>query len=178
MQNIFTAAAGANFSRDDDLIRIIGIIGHFGGNILKFHMCTQHTQKSVKNIFHLSFQVTVGHLRSLGGSKLKSNKHNCIPVEGRGSGPRLGISAPQILGFDVAWSHFGVAWPKLWHKNGVFDHILGCSAYPLNPGHPSSLAVVAWRPGLYIVFSALNISKSTQRQNCGIKSSVSDPDPL
>ena len=29
----------------------------------------------------------------------------------------LGICAPQILGFDVAWSHFGVAW----HKNGVID---------------------------------------------------------
>ena len=34
----------------------------------------------------------------------------------------LGISAPQILGFDVAW-------PKLWHKNCVFDQTLGC------PGH-------------------------------------------
>ena len=30
--------------------------------------------------------------------------------------------APQILGFDVAW-------PKLWHKNGVFDQNLGCSGH-------------------------------------------------
>ena len=40
-------------------------------------------------------------------------------------------------------------------------------AYPLNPWHPSSLAVVAWRPKHR--FSALNIAQSTQRQNCGIK---------
>ena len=37
--------------------------------------------------------------------------------------------APQILGFDVAWGHFDVAWPKLWHKNGVFDQNLGCSGH-------------------------------------------------
>ena len=41
----------------------------------------------------------------------------------------LGISAPQILEFDVALGHFDVAWPKLWHKNGVFDQILGCSGH-------------------------------------------------
>ena len=41
------------------------------------------------------------------------------------------------------------------------EHIL------LNPGHPSSLAVVAWRPKHR--FSALNIAQSTQRRNCGIK---------
>ena len=31
------------------------------------------------------------------------------------------ISAPQSLEFDVALGHFDVAWPKLGHKNGVFD---------------------------------------------------------
>ena len=34
----------------------------------------------------------------------------------------LGISAPKILGFDVAL-------PKLWHKNDVFDKFLGCSGH-------------------------------------------------
>ena len=29
--------------------------------------------------------------------------------------------------FDVAWGHFDVAWQKLWHKNDVFDEILGCT---------------------------------------------------
>ena len=24
-------------------------------------------------------------------------------------------------------SHFDIAWPKLWHKNGVFGEIFGCS---------------------------------------------------
>ena len=27
--------------------------------------------------------------------------------------------------FDIAWGHFDVAWQKLWHKNDVFDEILG-----------------------------------------------------
>ena len=35
----------------------------------------------------------------------------------------------QILGFDIAWGHFDVAWPKLWHKNGVLDQNLGCSSH-------------------------------------------------
>ena len=51
----------------------------------------------------------------------------------------LGISAPQILEFDVALSQFDAAWPKLWHKNGVFDHILGCS------GH-FDVALEKWAP--------------------------------
>ena len=38
-----------------------------------------------------------------------------------------GVLATKILGFDVAWCHFDVAWPKLCHKNGVFDQIVGCS---------------------------------------------------
>ena len=29
--------------------------------------------------------------------------------------------------FDVAWGHLDVAWQKLWHKNDVFDEILGCA---------------------------------------------------
>ena len=33
------------------------------------------------------------------------------------------------LGFDVAWSHFDIAWPKFWHTNGVFDQTLGCSGH-------------------------------------------------
>ena len=41
----------------------------------------------------------------------------------------MGISAPQILEFDVALGHFDVAWPKLWHKNVVSDQILGCSGH-------------------------------------------------
>ena len=48
----------------------------------------------------------------------------------------LRISAPPILEFDVAWSHFDVAWghfdvawQKLWHKNDVFDEILGCAGH-------------------------------------------------
>ena len=44
--------------------------------------------------------------------------HENIPVERQD----LGILAPQILGFDIAW-------PKLWHKNGVFDQNLGCSGH-------------------------------------------------
>ena len=28
-----------------------------------------------------------------------------------------------------AWGHFGVTWQKLWHKNDVFDEILGCSGH-------------------------------------------------
>ena len=39
----------------------------------------------------------------------------------------LGISAPQILEFDIAWVHFDDVWPKLWHKNGVLNLNLGCS---------------------------------------------------
>ena len=31
--------------------------------------------------------------------------------------------------FDVAWGHFDVAWQKLWHKNDVFDEILGCAGH-------------------------------------------------
>ena len=31
----------------------------------------------------------------------------------------LGVSTPQILEFDVALGHFDIAWPILWHKNGV-----------------------------------------------------------
>ena len=34
-----------------------------------------------------------------------------------------------MLEFDVAWSHFDVAWQKLWHKNDVFDEILGCAGH-------------------------------------------------
>ena len=47
------------------------------------------------------------------------------PVETPGSM----ILAPKILGFDVAWGHFDIAWSKFWHKNGVFDQILGCSGH-------------------------------------------------
>ena len=49
---------------------------------------------------------------------------------------RISFSAPPILEFDVAWSHFDVAWghfdvawQKLWHKNDVFDEILGCAGH-------------------------------------------------
>ena len=52
----------------------------------------------------------------------------------------LRISAPRILGFDVAWGHFDVAWDhfdvawrKLWHKNDVFDEKLGCTGPFLSP---------------------------------------------
>ena len=45
----------------------------------------------------------------------------------------------QILEFDVASGHFDVAWPKLWHKNGVFEKILGCS------GH-FDVALEKWAP--------------------------------
>ena len=31
--------------------------------------------------------------------------------------------------FDVAWGHFDVAWQKLWHKNDIFDEILGCAGH-------------------------------------------------
>ena len=48
-------------------------------------------------------------------------------------------AAPQILGFDIALSHFDIASPKLWHKNGVFDQILGCS------GH-FDVALEKWAP--------------------------------
>ena len=39
------------------------------------------------------------------------------------------ISAPQILEFDIALGHFDFPWPKLWHKNVVFDQTLGCSGH-------------------------------------------------
>ena len=39
----------------------------------------------------------------------------------------LRILAPPILEFD--WGHFDVAWQKLWHKNDVFDEILGCTGH-------------------------------------------------
>ena len=31
--------------------------------------------------------------------------------------------------FDIAWGHFDIAWQKLWHKNDVFDEILGCAGH-------------------------------------------------
>ena len=58
-----------------------------------------------------------------------------IPVETPGSVDL----APHILEFDIALGHFDVAWPKLWHKNGVFDQILGCS------GH-FDVALEKWAP--------------------------------
>ena len=41
----------------------------------------------------------------------------------------LGILAPQILGFDITWGHVDIFWPKLWHNNGVFGQIWGCSGH-------------------------------------------------
>ena len=48
--------------------------------------------------------------------------------------------APPILKFnvtwshfDIAWGHFDVAWQKLWHKNDVFDEILGCAGHLTSP---------------------------------------------
>ena len=35
--------------------------------------------------------------------------------------------------FDVAWGHFDIAWQKLWHKNDVFDEILGCAGHWMLP---------------------------------------------
>ena len=61
----------------------------------------------------------------------------CIPVETPGSGDL--ISAPQILEFDVDLGHFDGAWPKLGHKNVVFDQILGCF------GH-FEVALEKWAP--------------------------------
>ena len=64
--------------------------------------------------------------------------------------------APQILEFDVVLGHFDVAWPKLWHKNGVFDQILGCSGHldvPFEKWAPVALKtfyIYAWGPFLIL----------------------------
>ena len=42
-----------------------------------------------------------------------------IPVERSG--------APQILGFDIAWGHFDMTWPKFWHNNEGVLVILMCA---------------------------------------------------
>ena len=33
------------------------------------------------------------------------------------------------LGSPTPRSHFDIAWPKLWNKNGVFGEIFGCSGH-------------------------------------------------
>ena len=50
-----------------------------------------------------------------------------IPAETPGSGD---LGSPDFrVWLDIAWGQFDVAWPKMWHKNGVFDQILGCSGH-------------------------------------------------
>ena len=55
--------------------------------------------------------------------------------------------------FDVAWGHFDVAWQKLWHKNDVFDEILGCA------GH-LKLPKKKWAPVAVKIFYKYGVQKS------------------
>ena len=41
----------------------------------------------------------------------------------------LNLLIGRILEFDVALGLFDAAWPRLWHENGAFDHIFGCSGH-------------------------------------------------
>ena len=57
--------------------------------------------------------------------------------------------------FDVAWGHYDVAWQKLWHKNDVFDEILGCA------GH-LTLTKKKWAPVAVKIFYKYDTDNSTQ----------------
>ena len=73
--------------------------------------------------------------------------------------------------FDVAWGHFDVAWQKLWHKNDVFDEILGCAGHltlPKKKWAPVAVKIF-YKYDRYIRISYMNIQHFTEKSIIIIK---------